>query len=342
MGKELSLFSNYQGENAVTNYCGLILKLLHDESPRQLEQLVQTLSHGNFLPRIGPIFSQQIRMAESTPDLFIHQQPFSILVETKLDDWYHKGQIERHINSLKKIGGPCLMLALCNFESDDYQEQFSKQFRSAIEKARLHNIQVSAISFEEFLTALKQLSLSENFRQTLNEFGRYLDGQGLLPKWKYLLDVVNCSQSADEIDLGAYICADVGGSYSHRRAKYLGAYTGDKKVTSIHEILGLVIIHQQISGAEVRWNNSGADPQTLIEEAKRILSQCQKWRQKANQDHPQQFFLLGPKHQTDFKKDTSGGMLHSKIYFRGIAKHVENAEELAKKLSGKSWSEFLK
>lgn len=326
----------------MTNYCGLILRLLYDESPRRFEALIKDISEGIFPIRTGPIFAQQHKLTESTPDLFIHQRAFSLLVETKLHDWFHRSQIQRHINGLKQFGGQALLLALSNFESDQYQRQFSERFQEDIAAAKSAAIHVVALSFEDLLRCLRSLPPPRRFRETLREFGRYLDGQGLLPRWRSLLDVVSCRQTPKEIALGAYICPDLGGSYSHRRAKYLGTYTGNRRVSAIHEIKGLVVLATKAGGYHVRWKNVEVENSLLIREAERVFAGCESWRCQENEAHALQFFLLGPGIPTDFKKETPGGMVHSKIYFRNIAKDVRDAQELATKLNGKKWGDFLK
>lgn len=44
MGKPISLFTDYsQSENRVTNYCGLMMKLIYEESPRRFSELIDNL-----------------------------------------------------------------------------------------------------------------------------------------------------------------------------------------------------------------------------------------------------------------------------------------------------------
>ena len=53
----------------------------------------------------------------------------------------------------------------------------------------------------------------------------------------------------------------------------------------------------------------------------------------------QQVFLLGHKYETDFEKDTSGGLL-TKRYFWGVPDKCSSAEELACMIRGKRWSDW--
>jgi hypothetical protein len=60
MGREISLFSDYHTqENSLTNYCGLILKLLYEENPKGFEEVLVTLISDDINITVGPTFSQQ-------------------------------------------------------------------------------------------------------------------------------------------------------------------------------------------------------------------------------------------------------------------------------------------
>lgn len=59
MSREISLFADYhQKENSVTNYCGLMMKLIYEESPKRFEELLATLIQSDKDIPVGPIFSQ--------------------------------------------------------------------------------------------------------------------------------------------------------------------------------------------------------------------------------------------------------------------------------------------
>ena len=175
-------------------------------------------------------------------------------------------------------------------------------------------------------------------KNLLDEFKLYLDRNGRLPKWKYLLDVVSCSGTLDEIEQGVYMCPDTGGAYSHRRAKYFGPYAS-KKVSDIFEISAIVAIEKNLGDAKIKWNNSKRKDQVLIELAKAKLKNWE-WRIEENKSFPLQVFLLDNRQKTNFIKETSGGMLQSKKYFWDIALDCKNSHELAEKLRNRNWGDF--
>jgi len=335
MSREISIFADYhQRENSLTNYCGLLMKLLYEDNPKNFEELLTTLIETDVNIFVGPKFSQQTRKQNSIPDLAIIQKSFSIFFETKTTDWFYKDQIERHISGFASDTETKILFLLSNFDTNNLEERFENE----IEKAKKHNVIVQPITFEDFVGSIEKVNKSEYFSKLLDEFKLYLDRNGYLPKWKYLLDVVNCKGSLNEIKEGVYMCPDTGGSYSHRRAKYFGPYA-NKKVSEIWEIKAIVVVDKGLTDVKVKWKNFDEKESVLKEQAKEKIK---KWdyRIEENNSVPLQVFLLQNRHETTFIKDSSGGMQQSKKYFWDIALDCNNSEELANKLRGKKWSEI--
>ncbi|MNJ86506.1 hypothetical protein D3C87_40060 [compost metagenome] len=335
MGREISLFADYhQSENSLTNYCGLLMKMLYEDSPRKFEELLTTLIKSDVNIIIGPRFTQQTKKENSIPDLAITQKSFSIFFETKTSDWFYDDQINRHISSFNETADDKVLFLLSNFENDDLEDQF----QGVISEAKIRGVILQPLTFEDFVGSLEQVCNTEYLINLLDEFKSYLDRNGWLPKWKYLLDVVSCSGTLEEIRNGVYMCPDTGSAYSHRRAKYFGAYAS-KRVADIFEIKAIVVIEKNLSDARVKWRNENIDHNLLIEEAKEKM-QNWDWRINENKEVPLQVFLLHNRQETNFIKATSGGMLQSKKYFWDIAIDCKNSLELANKLRNRKWSDF--
>lgn len=335
MGREISLFADYhQNENSLTNYCGLLMKILYEDNPRKFEELIATLLKTDTNIIVGPTFTQQTKTVKSIPDLAITQKSFSVFFETKTTDWFYEDQINRHIAGYNQTADVKILFLLSNFENDNLEEQFDKE----IKEAKKYKIILQPLSFEDFVGSLEQVCNSEYLRNLLDEFKLYLDRNGRLPKWKYLLDVVSCSGTLAEIEQGVYMCPDTGGAYSHRRAKYFGPYSS-KKVVDIFEINAIVVIEKSLGDAKIKWKNKNIKDEILIEQAKQKLQSWQ-WRIDENKSVPLQVFLLDNRQETNFIKETSGGMLQSKKYFWDIATDCKNSQELAEKLRDKNWGDY--
>ena len=106
----------------------------------------------------------------------------------------------------------------------------------------------------------------------------------------------------------------------------------NKKVSLIAEIKAVVGIDPtKPNEAEIQWNNSSEKDDELRKEAKEKVLDID-WG-------PARVFLLGETHETNFKKDSKGGMMGSKKYMDISHLDASDAEDLANKLNNKTWSE---
>jgi hypothetical protein len=334
MGQEISLFNDYHTkENILSNHCGVILKLLYVENPQSFEEAISILTSQDFL--ISPSFKQQIKEKESVPDIVIEQKSFSIYFETKRFDWFTSGQIERHLKGFKTENDYNILFLISNFEIDNLEERFASQIKEAKES---FNINLSPISFEQFVGVIETVESTDDFKNYLSEFRDFLERNNYLPSWKYLLDVVNCSGTIAEVhNHNVYMCPDSGGMYKHRRAKYFGGYKW-KNVKFIHEIKALVIVEKGGEDAYVKWNNFNLDATELISEAKEKIKLLEH-RKKEIKERNIQVFLLQNPYEANFRKTSEGGLYGSKKYFRNYARKYDakNSKELADKLKTETW-----
>ena len=225
-----------------------------------------------------------------------------------------------------------VLIALSNFEMSE-SGRFSKIEQLCQTKYR-GSIYFRAVNFEDLLQALMALpALPKNLSDAIADFRDYLDEQELLPSWRDTLDVINCAGSYEEVVQGCtYLCPAEGGAYNHRRCRFFGMYK-EKTVQYTAEIEAVVDIEDQGVGT-LKWKNVTRADKELIAAAVNIHRQ---WRPKSC---PTRVFVLGQLFPTSFVKDTRGGMLGSKKYFDISALHVTGADDLAKKLDGRNWSDI--
>jgi hypothetical protein len=127
VSRPISLFSGYsQRENRTTNYCLLLLKMLYEENPKFLAEVMSTLVGEDLGDRIGVSFRQQQAKGSSVPDGLILQPAFTIYIETKNWDWFYDGQLENHLAGLdKESPGLKVLIALANLETTD-RDRFTR------------------------------------------------------------------------------------------------------------------------------------------------------------------------------------------------------------------------
>lgn len=330
MGADISLFSGYsQKENRTTNYCLLVLKLLYDENPKFLGEALSALVGEDMADIVGVTFRQQARMPSGVPDGVITQRAFTIHIETKNFDWFYDAQLERHLEGLATASGVEVLVALGNLEVRE-AGRFARVEQLCTEKYR-GTIYFRAATFEDFVDALPT-GVSKTLSDTIDDFEAYLDDAGLLPRWKYRLDVVNCSGRPDDVITHCvYICPAKTGAYQHSRAKYFGMYAS-KAVRRVALIEAVV----EVDGAEanVRWKHVDTADADLVARAVE-----RKSRLRAPGDAVR-VFLLGPQHETLFEKRSRGGMQGSKMYFDVSPLDPVDAADLAVKLRDKSWADL--
>lgn len=331
MGSDISLFSGYtQKENRTTNYCLLVLKLLYEENPKFLGEVLAGLVGEELADIVGVQFRQQARKKSSVPDGVVFQPAFTLYIETKNWDWFSDEQLGRHLDELdRETPGTKVLLALSNFEAHGAQ-RFANVERACADKYK-NRVFFKAVSFEDLVDSLPEENVSKNLRDTLEEFETYLDEQWLLPRWKTRLDVVNCSgRPKDVVEGGVYICPARGGPYKHARAKYFGMYQG-KSVRHVAAIEAVVRFDED--NASLQWKNIDANDEVL-------LARARERRDALRPGADVRVFLLGERFATDFRKTTSGGLQASKLYFDVGSLAPKDAEHLATELRGKTWDQL--
>ena len=336
MGKEISLFSGYdQPENRTTNYCLLVLRMLYQENPKLLSAALSSLIGDSSGLQIGVDFRQQVGRSGSVIDGLITQPAFAVYIETKRWDWFYDQQLETYLEHLdQESAGVKVLLALANFESKE-QKDFAA-IEELIRTKYQGRILFAAVTFEDFLDAVRQPNLSLSLSETVQDFKQYLNEAGLLPNWKNWLDVCNCGAFHSQlVEHGVYICPATGGAYKHDRCQYLGMYWW-KAVRQVAEIWAVVDIAEGEGGeAKLRWNNTNRPEQELLD-----LARAKRVALYPDEDWDTRVFVLGPLVETYFEKDSYGGMLGSKRYFAVDDLAPTDVQDLAAKLRDVAWSDL--
>jgi len=309
--------------------------MLYEENPKFLAEVLTTLVGEELGERIGVKFRQQEKKASSIPEGLILQPAFTIYIETKNVDWFYDAQLENHLAALDaETPGFKVLIALSAFEEEE-GDRFQK-IRALCEGKYKNSIAFERVSFDDFVQALNLPHLPKNLADAVVDFRDYLEEQNLLPSWETRLDVVNCAGLPNDIlTENVYVCPATGGAYNHAKCKYFGMYRG-KRVEKVAVIEAVVDLEDDDNG-KVKWHMAPGRDSNFIQQASAKL---QKIRPTRPRQYPLRVFLLGPLHDTDFRKDTTGGMFGSKRYFNVAALEAADAQELASRLRGKTWSQL--
>ena len=182
MGRTISLFSGYsQKENRTTNYCLLVLKMIYEENPKFLAEILSGLMGYDMSEFVGVKFRQQERRPGTVPDGLINQRSFTVYIETKNFDWFYDQQLENHLEALnRETPGLKVLLALGNFGSD-VSHRFDLT-KSLCEKKYRSKIFFSAVSFEDYINVIEDLSaLPKNVSDIVRDFSTTAQHQAIEP-----------------------------------------------------------------------------------------------------------------------------------------------------------------
>ncbi len=356
MSRPLSLFTVYKSdENAVTNYCGLLLRLLYEESKDAFETAIESITNAQLV--VGPVFRQQEERrkvksqngdkSKSTPDLTITQMPFSVIVETKLGSSFDSVQFESHLEP--RPVGKVVLILLGKGDSVD----ISQKYRGDIERLRERDILLTPLTFDEFVEHLELQSPSERYSVWVQEFRGFLNEQQLLPSWRHRLDVVNCYRTLDIVrKTQGYICPAEGGQYLHHRAKYFGAYK-HKRVQVIYRIDALYEVAASIDGPvgdpvtsvshhRCRWQLEDINEEDVVDRVDRVVREWFAGQTDRGGERTLQVFILSQPSLCDFRKVSRYGLRRNNMSF-DLKEFVEettlpdNVADVAELLSQRTW-----
>jgi hypothetical protein len=336
---EIHYFPRYsQPENFVTNNTLLLLLRLHQYNRFKFEAFMEKLcEYSDEDIQLGSTFlqfSQQRKSGKSIVDGFISQESIKIAVETKLFDHFSPTQLKNHLaifgNEQHKL------LILLNPSSVN-----ERQFNLVRKAAQKVNIQVIHTSFEKIIDSARNClsKHDEEMHVLVDDYESFCSSSGLLPRDMYTLFVPPCGKSffANQM-YRLYYCP---ASRTRRKTKYLGIYK-DKSVRLIGEIAKVVTCTVDIASHTVQVTDEHKDSLTP-EEKIRILdatkeARIRKWNLSA--DH--QFFLCDALYDTDFSKNSNGGIFgHRYFDLEKVlkAKPPLDVKDLAKQLKGHTWEE---
>jgi hypothetical protein len=306
--------------------------MLYEENPKFLSEVLNSLIDESIGGTVGVKFIQQKKAGKGIPDGQISQEAFTVRIETKNGSNFDIQQLKKHYEALRTQPGTKVLLALGNHDSQD--TPVFTEIQELCQKDVLNFVTFVAVSFEDFLQAIQLDYLPKNLADAVTDLAAYCDEENLLPSWKRLLDVVNCAQSFNTISLHhVYMCPAEIGHYNHKRSQYFGMYR-NKCVEKVGVIEAVVDLESD-QESTLKWNNSAKPKADLINQAKK-KKDCWQFV-----NYPMRIFLLSDLSNTNFMKDTPGGMFGVKKYFDVSSLGANSATELAEKLRGKTWTNYL-
>jgi len=335
---KIHYFQRYsQRENVITNNTLLLFSRLYQYNPSLLEELLNTLL-GEDVKNIvvGIAMEQQKASKESTPDGFIGQESFKIVIETKRHSDFHSRQIEGHLGSFEEESRQILILLSPEHVTNSLKEELKR-----VIKSKNKTIQLVATTFENIIKYFREVIDEHRDFEMLDlieDYEDYCTSENILPLSKYTMRVLTAGYSIEtNREFNVYYDIKTRGYRGH---KYLGLYK-NKSVRSIGEIENIFLAN--LENGELTHLESKLRNRPITEDQKQrikdiIEAAWERHSDKVHQNH--QFFLVKKFHDTDFDKKSKYPIQRAKYFNLKDELEVDElpaTEQIAQDLKQKSW-----
>lgn len=328
----ISYFQPYsQKENWATNSTLLLLSRLYHTSRQKFESVINNLAEGIEL-QVGVTFSQQHKGRESVMDGIIEQEPFKILIETKLHHKFWLEQLAEHSESFRNYHGKKILLGLSKSVDDRTTASISEHLRLSASDVVFINT-----TFSDLISSIRDYLHETDF-----ELHEILDDYETLCEKHDLVDLRTATMGCFAVGKSwkenlTYKIYYTKSDRSHRPFAYVGLYY-DRNIRHIGKVSKL--IHCDLIDDELVGRNGSRIEDLNIDDKQRIKSIIKNTKYYSI-SNGHQFFLLESIHPVTLNKKPSTISVVGKkyIYLREYEgfKDSMDAESLASILNEKYW-----
>ena len=326
---KIHYFQRYSTEeNTVTNNTLQLLARIYNYSPAQASKLLSELLGEQI--EIGIEIDQQEKGRNSVPDGKIIQRSFKILIESKVDSKVNADQLLRHAQNFAEEAQRFLLLLTKEPIVHGIEEDISKKISSKYPGVKFRNITYKTICqtieplFKEYEYEIQEL---------VSDYIEYCNESGLFDQSQYLMRIVPCGDSIGlNLKYSMYFQPSDRGYTPHA---LIGIYKG-KMVQAVLAVDSVFDVNYE-DGKLQKKVISGRDTDdydvriiSMIGEAEK---ECGYHLEKRHR-----FFCAKETVKTNFAKKSPGGAMSARNKnVKEIVGEFSSVEDLAKKLSGKTW-----
>ncbi|WP_319370583.1 hypothetical protein [uncultured Ilyobacter sp.] len=330
MSTNIHYFQRYsQRENVATNNTLLLFSRLYYDSIHKFNDFLSNLMESEDIS-VGLRFSQQDKNGSSVPDGSFGQPSFKVVIETKLHNKFDESQLINHLkafsNEEKKI-----LIGL----SPAYMSKKSKE--KITEIAKKENVKFINVTFEKIVKAFREALVDYDFElhAIIEDFEKYCYQEGLIKEDQFLMRILPCGPSFDINKKHKLYFAPADRGYTEHG--YLGIYA-NKSVRGIGKIKNIIDADIKDGNIDIKKSKKN----TTEEEAERIIDAIKETKETLgwNIESGHKFFIMEEFYDTDFKKESKGGIMGARFFnLKDIIGEEKNisAEELAKRLRENNW-----
>lgn len=333
---KIHYFQRYQQhENVATANAMLLLSRLYNYSADKFYQLLKVNFFSSSIePEIGFNLQVKSKNGNSVPDAVISQESFSIIVETKIGDWYYEDQLMRHLKSFGDTNNKILLTLSTELMNEQKKKCFEERLRS-FNSQNVSKIQHINMTFEGLAKAIQDLLDDRDYemQDILDDYIECCIEDKLIANydsWKILR--VQLANATFDFNIREDLYFD-NIDRKFRKHKYLGLYK-EKSVKAIGEVTTIVTAVKDENGDIVFDCEMG---EFTDEKKNKILSAMSEW----NLSH-ERYFFVDKFYSTDFKKTSLRAPMGSRVfdlsYVLGLNKQDPlSVIEIADKLETKTW-----
>lgn len=352
------IFQKYHSrENVVTANTVFFLQRVKSISPEIYYQFIDNLfseetTENGLQESMFLQDGQNKKGGRSIPDAVILQPSYKIVIETKLYGEFRLEQLKGHLNDFSNEDNKLLL----SIDENDMDEKFKSNFQHILNNfnnlSHLGNkISFKHITFRSLIRTISSFSDERDYElnNLINDFHNYCVEDNLINNPKSLMRVPPVGASFNEnLQFKLYY----NNKLHFKNVAYIGLYT-DKSVKAVGKVLKIAIVGYDDNGLNILKVRDPLRPETKVglneNEKSRIIGAIrsnEKQKRGWNLHTPQAYYLVDKFVKTNFNKISKGGLLGFKYFDLsdyGLVNNsgkclFKNVDELAAKLSNKTWS----
>lgn len=335
---KIHYFQRYHSkENVATANTMLLLSRLYRYSTDKFFRFLNSLMlTENFEPEI--IFQLQEKNDESVPDATITQASFKIVVETKMSDWFHIDQLEKHLKAFDDEKQKVLLTLAPEHMEAEKQKAFETKL-AVYNETQGNPIRHVNTTFEELVSQIQDVIDDRDYemQEVLEDYLNYCYHDNLIPvsdSWKFMRVQLAGTTFDFNVRENLYYDSIERGFRAHQ---YLGLYK-NKSVRAIGEIIAIITGTLTESG-ELEY---GVEQGALTEDRKQAIERAIQDSEKYGyQMTATRYFFVRQFYETDFRKITPRAPMGTRVF--DLTKVLESSEipeteQLAHILTRKTWA----
>lgn len=335
---KIHYFQRYHSkENVATANTMLLLSRLYSYSADKFFHLIKSeFFFDSFEPE--PIFTLQEKSSESVPDATIKQEGFKLVVETKMFDWFHPDQLERHLKAFNDEKNKVLITLAPEYMEKEKKAEFDKLLSEYNKKLPYPIIHINT-TFEELAEAFRSVidDRDHEMQDVLEDYLNYCYNDGLIPvsdSWKWLR--VQLAGKTFDFNISSNLYYD-DIERGFRPHDYLGLYK-EKSVKAIGKITDIITVTKD-NNDEISYN---AEQGSVSDEKKQSIADAiADGKRYGYTFDATRFFFVEKFIETDYKKITSRAPMGSRVFdlteVLDTDNLPDNTETIAEILKTKTW-----